>query len=207
MYRLAFVACLAISGAASANVLVNGDFENMPNWGAGVSGDSGYTLLIGSAIPGWTIEASHGATIHNTAMYPYISGDYSLNTDGEGLNGHNVDMYQDFSSIAAQQYNLSFDWKNWYTDTQPRLDVSVLDTVTNAVLAQGSYGQLAGLHSESFNFAGTGNALRLRVKVAPESGYNDNAFIADNFAVNVVPTPGSVAAIALGGLVIGRRRR
>ena len=207
MYRFTFVACLAITAAANANVLVNGDFENMPNWGMGVSGDSWYTLLIGSAIPGWTIEAGHGATIHNTAMYPYISGSYSLNTDGEGWSGHNVDMYQDFASMAAEQYNLSFDWTNWYGDTTPRLDVSVVDTVTNAVLAHGNYGQLAGLHSESFNFSGTGNALRLRVKLAPESGYNDNCFIADNFAVNVVPTPGSAAIIGVGALFIGRRRR
>lgn len=197
---------MVLTSVANANVLVNGDFENMPNWGAGISGDGGYTLLIASAIPGWTIEANHGATIHNTAAYPYISGTYSLNTDGEGWNGHNVDMYQDFASIVGQQYNLSFDWKNWYGDTTPRLDVSVVDTVTNAVLAQGNYGQSAGLHTESFDFFGTGNALRLRVKCAPESGYNDNAFIVDNFAVNV-PTPGTIAMLGLGGLLVGRRRR
>ncbi len=206
MNQIAFLACAALTSAASANVLVNGDFENMPNWGAGIAGDGGYTLLIANAIPGWTIEADHGATIHNTSTYPYISGNYSLNTDGEGWSGHNVDMYQDFATLAGQQYSLSFDWKNWYSASTPLLDVSVVDTVTNAVLAHGSYGVDAGLHSESFDFVGSGNAFRLRVKCAPESGYNDNTFIVDNFAVNV-PTPAGLAMIGIGGMLAGRRRR
>ncbi|MBS1705680.1 MAG: PEP-CTERM sorting domain-containing protein [Armatimonadetes bacterium] len=193
--------------AANANLIVNGGFENQPNWDSALQGDSGYRLFSGSMIPGWTLEADHGATIHNTVLYPYISGNYSLNTDGEGWNGHNVDMYQDFASGAGQNYALSFDWKNWYSDNSPKLDVSVVDTVTSAVLAHGNYGVSAGLHNELFNFVGTGNALRLRVKCAPEVNYNDNTFIVDNFAVEAVPEPATILVVASGLLAAARRRR
>ncbi|MFO0831708.1 MAG: DUF642 domain-containing protein [Phycisphaerales bacterium] len=205
MHRKVLIACLGLTGAANANVIVNGDFEAMPNWNAGIAGDGSYTLLTGGAIPGWTVAANHGATIHNTGAYPFISGNYSLNTDGEGWNGHNVDIFQDFASVNGQAYALTFDWKNWYFDSTPRLDVSVVDTVTSVVLAHGNYGQLAGTHSELFTFTGSGNALRLRVMHSPESTYNDNAFIVDNFAVELVPAPG--AASLLGAAVLARRRR
>ncbi len=195
----------AMGAIADDNLLINGGFEDMPNWGAGLGGDSGYTLFGGSSIPGWTIESGHGATIHNTVLYPTISGGYSLNTDGEGLNGHNVDMYQDFASGLGQAMTLSFDWQNWFQATAPLLNVSVVDTVTNAVLVDQSFGVSPGLHNESFDFAGTGNALRLRVKHNPESGYNDNTFIVDNF--KVVPAPGAAVVLGLGATLMGRRRR
>lgn len=202
------LATLTLATAAQADVLVNGNFESMPNWGTGISGDSGYTLFTGNAIPGWTIEADHGATIHNTNLYPTISGAYSLNTDGEGWNGHNVNMYQDFAAPSGQVYTLTFDWQNWYTSGSPLLDISIVDTSTAGVLAHGSYGLLAGLHSESFTFTGTGNTLRLRIMHAPESGFNDNTFIVDNFAVELVPSPAGAAVLGLGGLLaMGRSRR
>lgn len=200
-------ALLALTSAANADLLTNGNFESMPNWNMGIAGDGSYTLLTGNSIPGWTIEANHGATIHNTGLYPYISGQYSLNTDGEGWNGHNVDMYQDFTATAAQVYTLEFDWQNWFTSTAPTLDVSLVDMTTNAVLAHGTYGVNPGTHHEVFNFVGTGNSLRLRVKHAPESGFNDNTFIMDNFAVELVPAPGAAAVLGLGGLLLARRRR
>ena len=77
---------------------MNGGFENEPNFGNGVSGDGGYSALTGSQIPGWTIEPGHAATVHNTAFYPFISGNFSINMDGEGFNGQNANLYQDFAS-------------------------------------------------------------------------------------------------------------
>lgn len=208
MIRTSILATLTLATAAQADLLVNGGFETMPNWGAGISGDGGYTLLTGTQIPGWTLEANHGATIHNTATYPFISGNYSLNTDGEGWNGHNVNIYQDFTAPAGQVYTLTFNWQNWYTSTSPLLDISIVDTANASVLAHGSYGILPGLHTESFTFTATGNTLRLRIMHAPESGYNDNTFIVDNFAIELVPSPTSAAALGISGLLsLARRRR
>lgn len=200
-------ALFALTSAANADLLTNGNFESMPNWNMGIAGDGAYTLFTGNAIPGWTIETGYAVTIHNTAAYPFISGQYSMNTDAEGYNGHNANIYQDFTAAAASVYTLEFDWQNWFSSTAPMLDVSLVDLTTNAVLAHGSYGLLAGTNHETFTFTGTGNALRLRVKHDPESGFNDNTFIADNFAVELVPAPGAAATLGLGGLLLARRRR
>lgn len=207
MNRIALFGCIGMGGIANANILVNGGFEDMPNWGYGPAGDAFYTLLIGDMVPGWTIEAGYGATFHNSVAYPTITGEYSLNTDAEGYNGHNVNIYQDCASLAGEAYELSFDWLGWSPDSVTRLDVTLVDLVTETLLAEGNYDQGSALNHASFAFTGTGNVIRLRVKCAPESGRNDNAIIADNFTVAVVPTAGSITGLALGGVMFGRRRR
>src|ERR1043165_2080900 len=98
---------LGMSTLGWGGILVNGGFESEPNFGAGFSGDAGYTGFTGSQIPGWTIEAGHGATIHNTVLYPTISGKYSLNTDGEGFGGQNANLYQDFASTLGLLYQFN----------------------------------------------------------------------------------------------------
>jgi len=204
------ISALAVAIATQANateLVVNGGFEDQPNWGAGISGDGSYTAYIGNAIPGWTIAQGHAATIHNHG-YPWISGTYSLNTDGEGFNGHNVDIYQDFTAALGSQNTLSYDWKIWFTDAHPRLDVSLTDLVTGQVLYHGNFGQPDfNVHNESANFVGTGNALRLEIMESPESGYNDNAFIVDNLSVESVPEPCTLAGLGLVGFLAARRRK
>ncbi|MBS1709613.1 MAG: PEP-CTERM sorting domain-containing protein, partial [Armatimonadetes bacterium] len=100
------------------------------------------------------------------------------------------------------------DWKIWFTDAHPRLDVSLTDLVTGQVLYHGNFGQPdANLHHESANFVGTGNALRLEIIESPESGYNDNAFIVDNFSVESVPEPLTLTGLGLAALLAARRRK
>ncbi len=178
---------------AAANLLVNGDFENEPNWGGGVAYDGGCTALIGSELPGWTIEPNHAVTIHiRPSPYNYlvISGAYSVNTDGEGYDGHNANFYQDFATAMGASYELDFDWQSWgltYPSTTGALEISLLDTVTSAVLFDGLYYYDGNgphpVHHVSAGFAGTGNGLRLRIQQSPESGFNDNTFVVDNFSV------------------------
>lgn len=204
---------------ASANVLINGDFENEPNWGAsngtgcGSGGDSGCSALTGSQLPGWTIEPGHAVTVHIVGSYPTISGTYSINADGEGFNGHNADFYQDFASSNGQQYNLQYDWETWFSNTAPNLDVTVTDTVTSNVLYHDNFAWTAGSHHVNVSFSGTGNPLRLRIQESPETGANDNAYIVDNFVVvasgapiaTPVPTldPGLMALLACLVLAVG----
>lgn len=177
---------------AHANVLVNGGFDSEPNYGSGVVNGVGFSALTGSQIPGWTIEAGHAVTIHDTSTYPFITGPYSVNMDGEGFGGGNANFYQDFASVAGQQYQVQFDWQGW-TSTGARLDVTVTDTVTAQVLYHGNFAWAAGNHHVSSVFTGTGNPLRLRVQESPESGTNDNGFIVDNFAVDATITPVATA--------------
>jgi hypothetical protein len=47
----------------------------------------------------------------------------------------------------------------------------------------------------SATFAGTGNALRLRVQEIPETGTNDNSYIVDNFVVLAAGAAAPAAAV------------
>ena len=46
------------------------------------------------------------------------------------------------------------------------------------------------------DFSGSGDDLRLRIQENPASGYNDNAFIVENFSVTPVPEPASILSSA-----------
>lgn len=185
----------AMDRVQAGNILVNGGFEDEPNFGSGVINGAGYSALTGSQIPGWTIEPGHAVTIHNDTIYPTISGTYSVNTDGEGYNGHNANFYQDFASTRGVSYTLSFDWEAWQNGTNAQLRISVEDTVTSSVLFNGLYSwdDFLNLHHVTSSFLGTGDALQLRIQESPESGYNDNTFIVNNFGVvSSVPEPSTL---------------
>ena len=176
----------------SGQVLVNGGFENEPNWAGGVSYDGGETALVGNELPGWTVQPGHAVTIHTRNIYLVISGQYGANADGEGYNGHNANFYQDFNSGLIYTYTLSFNWQSWgLTGVTPqmqltKLKVSVADTVTGGVLFTGLYSydtSFGPVHLVTTNFFGTGNPLRLRIEETPETGVNDNMFVVDNFSV------------------------
>jgi len=207
----ALLASPLLAHAVDPNLLVNGDFESQPFWGQGISGNAGYTALTGSQMPGWTIEANHAVTIHNTASYPTIAGGYSVNMDGEGHFGNNGNFFQDFASGAGRSYELNYDWSTWFASSA-RLDVSIVDLTTNSVLYSGNHAFASGLHHEFASFTGTGNPLRLRVQYSPQSGYNDNTFMVDNFSVTAapVPEPASMALLLAGLGIVGaaaRRRK
>ena len=146
---------IASTNSPADEVLVNGGFENEPNFGMGVSGDGGYSALTGSQIPGWTIEPGHAATVHNTAFYPFISGNFSINMDGEGFNGQNANLYQDFASNLGFSYAFSFDWQGWMNNAPSTLlQVSIVDVTTAAVLFNQTYSFSSSLHHESTTFLG-----------------------------------------------------
>jgi Protein of unknown function (DUF642) len=197
-----FAASIGCPTIASANLLVNGGFDSEPSYGSGVVNGAGFSALTGSQIPGWTIEPGHAVTIHDTSIYPFISGPFSVNTDGEGFGGHNANLYQDLASVAGQQYQFQFDWSGW-SSTAARLDVSITDTVTSQVLYQGNFPWSAGLHHVSSTLVGTGHTLRLRIMEAPESGANDNGFIVDNFAIDTSAVTTSTAIPTLSLPMLG----
>jgi hypothetical protein len=183
---------LTCATSIAANLIVNGNFENEPNY----SGSIGYSVFTGSQMPGWTIEPGSAVTVHNNTIYPFISGTYSVNTDGEGQNGNNANFYQNFASVNGQLYQLDYDWLMWTLTQTAHLDVSITDTVTAAVLYSGNFAAASGLHHVTAQFTGTGNPLRLRIRENPQSGTNDNTFIVDNFVVDLAAPVQAAVAIA-----------
>jgi len=198
---MAMVAAWSGPLACAQTLIVNGGFESEPNFG--VNGDSGYTALTGAQIPGWTIVSGHAVTVHSTNLYPYITGSFSVNTYGEGINGHNADFYQDFATTNGASYQLTFDWQGWVNSGAAQLEVLVFDTITSATLFDGVYAYNVALGHESATFAGTGNDLRLEIRENPESGFNDNRFIVDNFAVIAIPEPAAWTAWSALGAAAG----
>jgi hypothetical protein len=197
---------------SAANVLVNGDFENEPSFGSGVAGNGGFSALTGSQIPDWVIEPGHAVTVHNTLLYPTISGSYSVNMDGEGFQGVNADLHQDFSSTSGDAYSLQYDWSTWQFSSAPQLNVSIVDTVTAAILYTGAFAGSSdsSIHHVTAAFTGTGNTLSLRLRELPQSGFNDNTFMVDNFDVSAVPEVTTALELAAGLLMLGalsQRRR
>jgi hypothetical protein len=192
-------AAIYISGTLSApavELLTNGGFENEPNFGNGVINGPDFSALTGSQIPGWTIVTGHAVTIHQAPGQPTISGTYTVNTDGEGFNGHNADFYQDFSTTLGTSYTFGFDWFGWQNNApNTQLQVSITDLTTSAVLYDGLFSYSAALSHESQALLGTGDVFRLQIQETPESGFNDNQFLVDNFSVTTaaagVPEQGS----------------
>ena len=193
----AVVACLLAASAAHGQILVNGGFENEPQ---ALNPNSppqefGFLFLTGNQVPGWTIAPGHWATLHeNPGPWPTITGAYSLNTDGEGQNGNNVDIYQDFASTSGAAYSFSFDWLNWVDDAgNSQLQISIVDTTTSAALFDQFYGQGASfvVNHVLAGFTGTGDTLRLEIQETPQTGYNDNTWIVDNFDVETAGVPDS----------------
>ncbi len=189
----------------AAELLINGGFEDQPYFGLGSAGnDSGYSGLVNGQLPGWTIVADHAVTIHNTAVYPHITG-YSVNLDGEGYHGNNADFYQDVQSLAGAAYDISFDHLGWYQTTIAGF-VTVTDLATSNVLYSSTYGWSQDVVHESGDFFGTGTVLRIEVANA-HSGYNDNTLIVDNFSLVAVPEP-TATLLPLAALsLLARRRR
>jgi len=124
-----------------------------------------------------------------------------LNTDGEGTYGNNVLIYQDFASTAGATYNLAFKWATWnITEQTRRLGSQALwtrRTMLSCLMELSGYDHTVCRPNVNNTFTGTGDTLRLQIDENPQSGYNDNEFIVDDFSVTPVPEP---ATLALGGL-------
>jgi hypothetical protein len=190
-----------VGQAKAENILINGDFESEPSFGSG-----GWAVFTGNQIPGWTIVPAHAVTVHlSGSSNPTISGNYTVNTDGEGYNGHDGDFFQDFNTMASVRYALDFDWESWWNTSAANLVITITDNVTNGILFNGTYGydgELA-LHHVSENFTGTGNSLRLEIQESPEDGVNDNKYLVDNFNVEAVPEPASLTMLCISAVVVG----
>jgi hypothetical protein len=176
----------AMQPVRAGEILVNGGFENVtggvPNYG--------YILVSGNDLPGWTIAPGHYGTLHeNPGPWPTITGSYSLNTDGEGTNGNNVDIYQDFSTNAGDLYNFSFNWETWNVDApESLLSVSITDLGNDSVVYNGLFNPFSVpsqvVQTAGATFIGDGDSYKLEIQETPQSGFNDNEYIVDNFSVN-----------------------
>jgi hypothetical protein len=175
---------------ASANLLVNGDFE----WVPGYTGD-------------WTI-IGYGENVGHGSFVPSSSGAWEIvfNHVESAPTGA---LWQTFATVAGQDYVLSFDFGKFaFGPGTAALQLEVVSggtVVLDQLVSDSTGGNTVALwKSYQFAFTATDASTTLRFTDRSSGTVGFDACL-DN--VVVVPAPGAAALLAAGGLFAGRRRR
>jgi hypothetical protein len=187
-----------VSFNANANLITNGDFES-GNLTGGVSGGFGpfLTFTSGStAIDGWVVG----------------EGGVNLWTDYKGTGNHVIDIIgdivdgggsltQSFSTVAGQQYSISFDLSgandpNLTSTNNPvkQMDVTAygsdsVTVLTTNELTQNTSGWDGNFIPVTMSFVADGSQSTIKF-VGLNSGWN--GFYIDNVNVSAVPLPAAI---------------
>lgn len=192
---VAIAVAVALCQAASANLLLNGDFAE-----PGTGGQFG-TVTISN----WTAYGTSGWYAND------IDSQYAAK-----IWAPDTGMYQDWTAMAGQEYTLSVQGYQtageqltteaaylkveWFDSGYGALGQSVLDTMTGSDPV-GSWNTLNG------NAVAPANAAHGRITLGLQDADGAGAVFFDNAVVDVVPEPGTLALFSLGILGFLRLRR
>ena len=195
------VATLGLHTTASANLVLNGGFEDV-NPAPGVQTQANGTWSIYSAIAGWTTTAGPGIEVRNNVAGTASEGFNYVELDSTG----NTTMSQTLTTSAGSYYALTFDYSGRAGVAAASNGIEVLwnnvvvnlNPITASGIGQGNHvwtGYSFGVYGSgsdvlSFRSVGTSDSL---------GGSLDN--------VRVVSEPGVLAAFGLGLLALGWTRR
>ncbi len=186
--------------AQAADLVNNGSFEL-----DSVSGPYQYKLTL----TGWTVSGgSSGAVLFDKAAYGTFSGGNYLGSDGDQaiqleLGGHYIQ--QTLSTVAGQQYQLTFDYSSYVSPvTGAPFSYTVDGNSSNLT------GTLPGWTTETYAFTATSASTVLRFTSNSLPGPNYSYPHLDNVSVTAVPEPETYAMLLAGLGALGflaRRRR
>jgi len=146
---------------------------------------------------GWTVTHQGGFSGVGATPGTNHTGNFHLYM-GATSAADQTDIFQDVTTTIGQTYNASF----WAYD---------LDTVTTSANLAVTFGGMAvgpnrpaGAYTQySLSFAATAATTRLEV-----TGWELTQYInSDDFSVQAVPEPASLACLGIGALVVLRRKR
>ncbi|MEZ6163328.1 MAG: choice-of-anchor C family protein [Phycisphaerales bacterium] len=196
-------ACIAVlTGAANANLIVNGSFEesNLNPGGAWIPMGGG-----DASITGWTTIGA-GIDYMGTVLAA-SDGTRSIDLNNVSSGGG---IAQTFSTISGWLYTVEFDLSaNMYGGPTPKvMEVSAAGQSAEFefdYVAAGSTAQNPAWERITWTFVGNGSSATLAFEGISGGVYGADI---DNVVVTgVAPTPGSLAAFAALGLLGARRRR
>lgn len=194
---------IGVASQAHANLIVNGSFEDIGDSVAMRYGKAS-TWQIYSSIPEW--DATQNVEIwNNDFIVPAFDGNrvLELNAHPGDANG-SFSIFQEFSTIVGQVYNLEFAGRK----RQKRSDEAFSVEVGN--LSESIYNQTWGTWNEySFQFTALTDVSRLTF-TSLDGGLDTTGNIFDAIVVTTaeVPEPNTLflMVIAASGLILVRAR-
>jgi len=200
---IALYACVGASSAVNADIVFQDNFESGLNLWTGKNGGSYRGELVadplgsGNTVLGFNGLNSAGDMFMANPFELDPSKTYQLSFDYLGLglaksNLNDTGGYVGFSVDTPGRHK----WK-WATGS--------VSGASDVLIDDGQW------NSYKFDFQasdlGIGNSVRLMVEDFVGSGGRSGDAFFDNFKITTVPTPGSVALLGVGGLLVTRRRR
>lgn len=198
--------------SASANLIVNGDFEASPTSGSLQTWKNGSVKLYnGEHVAGWNNDTTEDGgdnvelwTVDENTFAELNSHD---NTAGQTDTGNYWNLSQSFTAVIDQQYLFTFDYKarsNSNEQFQVRIGTSLSpeffetfdDHTTTEWTGSGDKFFVASAENLRLNF------------FSPHNDGSVGNFI-DNVSITAVPETGSLALLGLGlvGLGLARRKK
>ena len=198
--------------SASANLIVNGDFEASPTSGLLQTWKNGSVKLYdGEYVAGWNNGTTEGGgdnvelwTVDENTFAELNSHD---NTAGQTNTGDYWNLSQSFTAVIGQQYLFTFDYKarsNSNEQFQVRIGTSPSPEFFETFDDHTTTGWTGS--GDKF-FVASAENLRLNF-FSPHSDGSVGNFI-DNVSITAVPETGSLALLGLGlvGLGLARRKK
>jgi len=200
---LSVLAVAGLSVVASANVVVNGDFET------GTLGPSTSAYATNDIYaPAQYLIVSYD-TVHSSWVDFY---DHTFGTaDGHYMivNGTDSGAGPTWAQTVAVTPNTQYELSGWFASLYSSAIAQIEFRVDGVlVVPQFSAPGTLGVWEQRSVIFTTGNVTSISVEIWDyNQSFTGNDYAVDDIGLNVVPTPGSVALIGIGGLAASRRRR